>query len=57
MAEILYCISEKGPILEGEIEMDEVYVVAGHKGNPDAVKKRNAMGGEEDSRGLEEEGR
>ena len=28
--------------LEGEVEADEVYVVAGHKGNPAAVKKRPA---------------
>lgn len=27
-------------VLEGEVECDEVYVVAGHKGQPDAVKKR-----------------
>ena len=26
--------------LSGEVECDEVYVVAGHKGNPMAVKKR-----------------
>ena len=26
-------------VLEGEIECAEVYVVAGHKGNPEAVKK------------------
>jgi transposase-like protein len=26
--------------LEGEVECDEVYVVAGHKGHPEAVKKR-----------------
>lgn len=26
--------------LGGEVECDEVYVVAGHKGHPDAVKKR-----------------
>jgi transposase-like protein len=26
--------------LEGEVEIDEVYVVAGHKGHPDAVAKR-----------------
>ena len=26
--------------LDGEVECDEVYVVAGHKGHPDAVKKR-----------------
>lgn len=29
-------------ILEGEVECDEVYVVAGHKGQPDAVKKKVA---------------
>jgi len=27
-------------ILDGEVECDEVYVVAGHKGNPEAVKKK-----------------
>jgi transposase-like protein len=26
--------------LEGDTEIDEVYIVAGHKGNPEAVKKR-----------------
>ena len=26
--------------LSGEVECDEVYVVAGHKGRPEAVKKR-----------------
>jgi transposase-like protein len=28
--------------LEGEVEIDELYVVAGHKGNPEAVAKRGA---------------
>lgn len=28
--------------LSGEVECDEVYVVAGHKGHPEAVKKRVA---------------
>ena len=28
------------PELSGEVECDEVYIVAGHKGHPDAVKKR-----------------
>ena len=28
--------------LSGEVEIDEVYVVAGHKGNPAAVAKRGA---------------
>ncbi|MCL7419668.1 MAG: hypothetical protein M8364_02015 [Methylobacter sp.] len=27
-------------VLEGEVECDEVYVVAGHKGQPETVKKR-----------------
>jgi len=33
------------PILAGVVECDEVYVVAGHKGRPDAVKKKVAGGG------------
>jgi hypothetical protein len=32
-------------ILEGEVEIDEVYVVAGHKGHPDAVAQKVALGG------------
>ena len=27
-------------ILSGEVECDEVYVVAGHKGHPEAVEKK-----------------
>ena len=27
-------------VLEGEVECDEVYVAAGHKGHPEAVKKK-----------------
>ena len=30
--------------LEGEVEIDEVYVVAGHKGQPAAVPKRGGSG-------------
>jgi transposase-like protein len=30
-------------ILEGEVECDEVYVVAGHKGHPEAVKKKAGL--------------
>ena len=30
--------------LEGEVEVDEVYVVAGHKGQPDEVAKRGGSG-------------
>ena len=36
--------------LEGVVEMDEVYVVAGHKGNPAAVEKKAARDGGEGSR-------
>ena len=31
-------------VLRGEVEIDEVYVVAGHKGNPAAVAKKVAGG-------------
>ena len=34
--------SEPTPVLSAEVECDEVYVVAGHKGNPDAVQKEDA---------------
>lgn len=27
-------------VLSGEVECDEVYVVAGHQGHPEAVKKK-----------------
>jgi transposase-like protein len=33
--------SAPSPQLSGEVECDEVYVVAGHKGNPDAVEKKD----------------
>jgi transposase-like protein len=32
-------------VLDGVVEADEVYVVAGHKGNPAAVEKRGAPDG------------
>lgn len=32
-------------VLSGEVEIDEVYVVAGHKGNPAAVEKKAGKGG------------
>jgi transposase-like protein len=37
--------SEPPPCLSGEVECDELYVVAGHKGHPDAVKKKGVPGG------------
>lgn len=34
-------VERRGPVvLSGEVECDEVYVVAGHKGNPEAVQKK-----------------
>ena len=30
--------------LSGEVECDEVYVVAGHKGHPEEVKKKGGSG-------------
>jgi transposase-like protein len=33
------------PELTGEVECDEVYVVAGHKGKPDSVKKKEESQG------------
>ncbi len=38
-------------VLEGKVEADEVYVVAGHKGNPAAVKKKAVRGGAAGSEG------
>jgi transposase-like protein len=32
-------------VLDGTVEVDEVYVVAGHKGHPAAVAKKAAAGG------------
>lgn len=39
--------------LSGEVECDEVYVTAGHKGQPAEVKKRGAKGGDTASKGFE----
>ncbi len=40
--------SKPAPTLSGVVECDEVYVVAGHKGHPDAVKKGGAKDAEGD---------
>jgi len=48
MAEVLRSgVVEKKPevALSGVVECDEVYVVAGHKGQPEAVKKRTGQDG------------
>jgi len=38
--------------LSGEVECDEVYVSAGHKGHPEAVKKKVVRGDETVSKGF-----
>jgi transposase-like protein len=39
-------VDRRPPVaLSGEVECDEVYVVAGHKGHPEAVKKKGGSGG------------
>jgi len=51
MAEILRSgVVERKPEvkLSGAVELDGVYVVAGHKGNPKAVKKSKEWAGETD---------
>ena len=35
---------EPNVVLEGTVECDEVYVVAGHKGHPESVKKNGSSG-------------
>lgn len=39
-------------MLSGEVECDEVYITAGHKGHPEAVKKKVVKGGETVSKGF-----
>lgn len=39
--------------LSGEVECDQVYVTAGHKGNPEAVRKKGALDGATASKGFE----
>lgn len=40
-------VARKPPVkLAGDVECDEVYVVAGHKGHPGAVKKNAAKADE-----------
>jgi transposase-like protein len=43
--------------LSGAVECDEVYVNAGHKGNPEAVLKKGAKGDDIDSKGFGGEAR
>ena len=39
------------PTLTDEVECDEVYIVAGHKGKPDEVRKKGGAAGADASRG------
>jgi hypothetical protein len=39
------------PTLTDEVECDEVYIVAGHKGKPEEVKKKGGAAGADDSKG------
>ncbi|WP_416670329.1 transposase [Egbenema bharatensis] len=43
--------------LSGEVEFDEVYLTAGHKGQPHEVKKRGAKDGAISSKGFGDGGR
>ena len=47
-------VVEKKPEVElsGEVEFDEVYVTAGHKGQPEAVKKKVVKGDGANSKGF-----
>ena len=39
------------PTLTDEVECDEVYIVAGHKGKPEEVEKKGGAAGADDSKG------
>lgn len=39
------------PTLTDEVECDEVYIIAGHKGKPEAVEKKGGAAGADASRG------
>ena len=41
-----------GVELAGEVECDEVYVTAGHKGHPEAVRKKGVLDGVIASKGF-----
>jgi hypothetical protein len=53
-SELRQAVFDKRPEvqLSGTVEFDEVYVTAGHKGQPEAVKKKIAKGGGASSKGF-----
>ena len=44
-------LKKSSPTLTDEVECDEVYIVAGHKGKPDEVEKKGGAAGADDSKG------
>ena len=42
--------TKPSPTFSNEVECDEVYIVAGHKGKPDKVAKKGDVAGAGDSR-------
>ena len=53
-SELRQAVVEKKPEvkLSGDVEFDEVYVTAGHKGQPEAVKKKVVKGDDANSKGF-----
>ncbi len=53
-SQLRQAIVEKRPEVQlaGEVECDEVYITAGHKGNPEAVKKKVAKAARANSKGF-----
>lgn len=53
-SQLRQAIVEKRPEVQlaGEVECDEVYITAGHKGNPEAVKKKVAKDARANSKGF-----
>ena len=52
--ELRQAVVDKAPMvtLSGDVEFDEVYVTAGHKGHPEAVKKRTVRDVVANSKGF-----
>lgn len=52
--ELRQTVVEKKPVVElsGEVEFDEVYITAGHKGQPETVKKKGRKGRRRKLKGL-----
>lgn len=53
-SELRQAVADKRPEvqLSGTVEFDEVYVTAGHKGQPEQVKKKDARGVDGNSKGF-----